>query len=97
VGQTRRTLKTRIGEHTNRNISQSSVITDYRLKYGHDFDWTNVEVLDEEINLKKRFISETIHIKNQNHLYSLFYFNNSIDSNFYFMRVNLDKFIFDIC
>jgi len=38
MGQTHRTLKTRIGEHTNRNTSQSSVITDYRSKYNHDFD-----------------------------------------------------------
>lgn len=55
VGQTCRTLKTRIAEHRNhinRNISQSSVITDHRLT-NHDFEWDNVEVLGEEPFLGK--------------------------------------------
>jgi len=49
--------------HVKRNTSQSSVITDHRLKHCHDFDWTNVEVLNEEINYKKRLISKMIYIK----------------------------------
>jgi len=68
VGQTKRTLNTRIGEHRNhirRNSPQSSVITDHRLEFNHEFDWNNVEVLDEEKNYNKRLISEMIHIKRQ--------------------------------
>jgi len=41
-----RILKTRIGEHKNYinwRIQQCSVITDHRLKYGHEFDWNNRE------------------------------------------------------
>jgi len=62
VGQTRR-LKTRIDEHrshTRRNINQSSVITEYRLEFLHDFDWDNIDILDEEIYFNKRIISEMI-------------------------------------
>jgi len=61
-------LNTRIGEHRNhirRNSPQTSVITDHRLEYNHDFDWDNVEVLDEERNYNKRLIFEMIHIKKQ--------------------------------
>jgi len=68
VGQTRRLLKHRIEEHKNhirRNITQPSVITEHRLKYSHDFDWDNVEILDEEVYFNRRLISEMIHIKKQ--------------------------------
>jgi len=68
VGQTRRLLKQRIDEHRNhirRNTTQTSVITDHRLKFSHDFDWENVEILDEEVYFNKRLISEMIHIKKQ--------------------------------
>jgi len=63
VGQTKRTLNTRISEHRNhirRDSVQSSVITNHRLESGHDFDWDRVEVLDEELNFNKRLISEMI-------------------------------------
>jgi len=68
VGQTKRLLKDRIGEHRNhikRNTNQIFVITNHRKNYNHEFDWNNVKVLDEETNYKKRLISEMIHIKKQ--------------------------------
>ncbi|KYM96621.1 hypothetical protein ALC62_12713, partial [Cyphomyrmex costatus] len=68
VGQTKRTLKTRITEHRNHinwNTQQKSVITEHRLNFSHEFDWDNVEILDEEINLNKRLISEMLHIHRQ--------------------------------
>jgi len=52
-------------EITLEGAPQASVITDHRLEYNHEFDWDNVEVLDEEINYNKRFILEMIHIKKQ--------------------------------
>jgi len=58
VGQTKTQLKTRIAEHRNhmkRNTSTHSVITDHRIMSDHDFDWDNVEILDVERNLNKRF------------------------------------------
>ncbi|XP_029674258.1 uncharacterized protein LOC115242254 [Formica exsecta] len=67
VGQTGRSLKTRINEHRNhitRNTSQLSVITDHRLM-NHEFDWENVEILDEESILNKRLISEMLFIRHQ--------------------------------
>jgi len=68
VGQTKRTLNTRVSEHRNhirKNTPQNSVITNHRLQFNHDFDWDNVRVLDEEINYNKRLISEMIYIKKQ--------------------------------
>jgi len=68
VGQTGRTLKTRISEHRNhinRNTSTQSVITEHRTNFSHEFDWDNVEILDRERFLSKRLISEMIHIKRQ--------------------------------
>jgi len=51
--------------HIIRNSSQQSVITDHRLLNKHDFDWDNVQILDEETNYNKRLISEMIFIKKQ--------------------------------
>jgi len=68
VGQTCRLRKIRIDEHRShirRNTNQNSVITEHRLEFLHDFDWDNVEILDEEIHFNKRIISEMIHIKKQ--------------------------------
>jgi len=68
VGQTKRTLCTRVGEHRGhirRNSTQPSVITDHRIATNHDFNWIDVEVLDVERNYRKRLISEMIHIKLQ--------------------------------
>lgn len=62
VGQTKRLLKNRIKEHyrhITRNTDQNSVITDHRLS-GHEFDWDNIDILDEETNLHERLISEMI-------------------------------------
>ncbi|KYQ51407.1 hypothetical protein ALC60_09486 [Trachymyrmex zeteki] len=68
VGQTGRTLKTRISEHRNhinRNTDQKSVITEHRLEHTHDFDWDSVKILDQEQILSKRLISEMIFIRKQ--------------------------------
>ncbi|KYM95437.1 hypothetical protein ALC62_13865, partial [Cyphomyrmex costatus] len=66
--QTSRTLKTRISEHRNhinRNTQQNSVITNHRLQFSHDFNWDNIKILDKEISLNKRLISEMIYIRKQ--------------------------------
>jgi len=68
VGQTKRTLNTRVNEHRNharRNTTQNSVITDHRSNFRHEFNWDNVKILDEEMNYNKRLISEMIFIKKQ--------------------------------
>jgi len=68
VGQTGRTLGTRINEHQNdirKNTDKHSVITMHRLQHSHDFDWDNVDVLDSELFLCKRRISEMLHIQMQ--------------------------------
>jgi len=70
VGQTKRMLHTKVGEHRShirRNSAQLSVITDHRLQAEHEFDWGNAKVLDQEFNYNKRLISEMIYIKKQKH------------------------------
>ena len=70
VEQTCRQLKSRITEHKNHirwNTSTRNVITEHRSQEGHDFDWENVTVLDEEPYNRKRLISEMIFIRRQTH------------------------------
>jgi len=68
VGQTGRKIMTRVKEHKNhirRSTTTHSVITDHRLNDNHEFDWDNVEILDNERYLSKRLISEMLHITRQ--------------------------------
>jgi hypothetical protein len=54
VGQTKRQLRTRVKEHRsdiNKRTGSPSVISIHKLDYNHDFDWDNVEILDERILL----------------------------------------------
>ena len=69
VGQTCRQLRSRITHknHMRWKTSTHNVITEHRLQEGHDFDWDNVTVLDEESYYRKRLISEMIFIKRQTH------------------------------
>jgi len=41
-----------------------SVVSGHRLE-GHEFDWDNILILDEEPSYKKRLISEMLHISQQ--------------------------------
>jgi hypothetical protein len=68
VGQTYRKLRTRITEHRNhinRNTDNQSVITEHRISLNHEFDWENVQILDNERFLWKRLISEMLNIRLQ--------------------------------
>jgi len=42
------------------------VITEHRLNHSHEFEWSNVEILDSERFYWKRLISEMINIQLQN-------------------------------
>ncbi|KYN20120.1 hypothetical protein ALC57_07527, partial [Trachymyrmex cornetzi] len=68
VGQTKRTLATRVKEHKNdiRKIDGNlSVISEHRLSSNHEFDWEGVEIMDSERWMYKRRISEMLFIKLQ--------------------------------
>lgn len=67
IGQSKRQLGTRIAEHKNdiKKSSNYSVISEHRLNCNHDFNWENVEILDEEGSYKRRLISEMLSIKRQ--------------------------------
>ncbi|EZA62183.1 hypothetical protein X777_02808 [Ooceraea biroi] len=70
VGQTKRQLQTRIGEHRkdiNKKTGSPSVISIHRIQSSHDFKWNEVEILDEESSYKKRLISEMVNIKKQSY------------------------------
>ena len=64
IGETKRTLKTRIKEHIN-NKNNKSVVCQHQINFRHEFDWNRTVVVDSEIIYKKRLISEMIHIKCQ--------------------------------
>ncbi|KYN22044.1 hypothetical protein ALC57_05566 [Trachymyrmex cornetzi] len=69
VGQTKRKLLTRVREHRsniNKKTGSPSVISNHRITHGHDFDWSNVKILDIEPSYNKRMTSEMLHIKRQN-------------------------------
>jgi len=69
VEQTKRKLATRIKEHRadiNKTTGSLSVVSLHRLE-GHEFDWNNVSILDEEPRYVRRIISEMLHISKQNH------------------------------
>jgi len=89
VEQTRRLLKIRIDEHRNhirRNTNQSSVIIEHSLEFLYDFDWDDVEILDEEIHYNKRIISEMIHIKKQSYSLNLQQDTDSLNSIYFDIR-----------
>src|SRR5580765_6586553 len=69
VGQTKRHLGIRINEHR-RNINNSSsnfsVVSEHRLNFDHEFDWSNPSVLHKENHRKKREIAEMYFIKKLN-------------------------------
>jgi len=74
IGQTKRKLSTRVGEHKkdiNKKTSNHSVITEHRLEYNHEFDWENPVILDNEKQYYKRLISEMINIKTQKNTINL--------------------------
>ena len=70
VGQTKRLLKTRIGEHENNinlsskyhNVISKHILTNNRT---HDFDYNynNVKILHNETNFKKRSFAEMVYIR----------------------------------
>jgi len=64
VGQTKRSVKTRINEHfrdINKSSGSLSVICDHRLTLKHDFDWQKVRILDRKLSWQKRSVSEMRH------------------------------------
>jgi len=70
VGQTKRSLKTRVKEHVSdikKSAGSLSVISDHRLALNHEFNWSDTQILDREASWYKRSVSEMIHIKRQHH------------------------------
>jgi len=68
VGQTSHKLKTRINVHKNdinKKNGNLSEISEHRLQSEHDFDWSNIKILDNERYIGKRLVSEMLHIKIQ--------------------------------
>jgi len=64
VGQTKRKLNIRISEHQiNRKTPNTSAITEHRLRHNHDFNWSNVKILDSKKFFWKKIISEMLNIQ----------------------------------
>lgn len=83
-------LKTRINKHRNANTTQRSVISDHRMQ-NHEFDWSNVEILDREPNLCKRLISEMIYIKRQRNGLNLQSDTEQLDHIYFPILENMSK------
>ena len=62
VGETKRTLKTRIKEHQNNN-NPDAVIFQHISEHSHEFDWDNTKILDYESHYYKRLTSEISTLK----------------------------------
>ena len=60
VGESKRALGIRIGEHS-KCKNKKSVVSQH-INNGHDFDWDDVKILDIEPSHNKRLISEMLHI-----------------------------------
>jgi len=70
VGQTKRQLKTRMQEHSadiRKKNGPPYVISNHHINDNHDFNWTDIEILDHERNYNKRLIFEMVHIIKQRH------------------------------
>ena len=55
-------------EHFNdikKDDSNHSVVSKHRVTYGHEFNWSNIDILHKEKNTRKREIAETFFIKKQ--------------------------------
>ncbi|XP_062714721.1 uncharacterized protein LOC134291234 [Aedes albopictus] len=65
VGQTGRMLKTRINEHQNniRKKESKTGLTQHHRDEGHNFDFSNTEILERIDNQASRTIAEAFHIK----------------------------------
>lgn len=68
VGQTKKQLNIRTSEHRkdiNKNVNNHSVITKHRLSQNHDFNWSDVKILDRDSFYQRRLIYEIFFIKRQ--------------------------------
>ena len=66
IGQTKRHLMTRIKEHQNdikKHDSNHSVVSKHRVSCGHNFKWSETNIIHKEKNNKKREIAEMFLIK----------------------------------
>jgi len=67
IGQTKGQLK-RIAEYAldiNKKSDSPSVISNHQISLNHNFDWSNVRILDSESSYNKRLTSEMIFIRTQ--------------------------------
>lgn len=69
IGQTSQWLKQRVTQHKSdcRVGKNSCAVVEHCLRTGHQFDYTNIKVLDQETNYKSRLFLEMCHIsENEN-------------------------------
>ncbi|XP_011882019.1 PREDICTED: uncharacterized protein LOC105569853 [Vollenhovia emeryi] len=66
IGQTKRHLDTRIKEHLSdikKHDNDHSVVSKHRTTLGHEFQWSDSQILHKERNLRKREVAEMFFIK----------------------------------
>ena len=73
------------------DASNHTVITEHIVNLKHNFDWSNVRVLDSEPNYSKRLISEMLHIKEQHNGINLQKDTELLDESYMVLLNLLDK------
>ena len=48
IGETKRSLKTRINEHKNKKCTES-VVCQHRVNYNHEFNWEETKIIDHKL------------------------------------------------
>ena len=51
--------------NVNKSTSSPTIIMNHHIECNHNFDWSNIKILDKELSYKKRLVSEMVHIKKQ--------------------------------
>ena len=91
VGETKRMLAKRIGEHERDVRKNANKVVPLHCKNGHVMDWDKVKTLDSESNYYKRHVSEMIHIHLQEKALNLKQDTNSLHSEYIPILDNLNK------
>jgi len=62
IGQTSRALKTRVKEHTKAiaTLDENSLLAKHHMRYNHQIDLTNVEIVDRSSAWRQRLILRLI-------------------------------------
>ena len=65
IGETKRTLGTRLEEHQKTNVEAKTAVGEHLAKYKHKVSLENIDIIEREERVLARKIKEAIYIRNQ--------------------------------